>query len=453
MHAAVRSPLMTGIALAGAGAIAMSPLVVPPEEVEAAASRISTAAVQLTANPLAIYGEAISTALEEAAPLVERLTEIVGPTLSPAFLAFLAEAGVENATALVGLLNPATLTEWLGGIPGAAQTYAGVLTPFLQSVLANIGTAVPSALQEALGLLTSGDFEGALNTVLGLPLDIVGLGVLGPLLATGPFLGAVLPPIPIIDDIVDGVMDNSLGLLLGIGPLMNLPGAFGTGVQGVIDAVAGGDPLGAVNALIAIPGTILDGVLNGGYGPGLPFLGPFPGLLGTNGTLTVLLNTVEDILANMGWPPAPAVAETEMAVTSAPDESAATFTLSVADTEAGVEATSTGAETTPPSDESAGEEAAVATESASEEGEAEAEEETVPADDEAEEGSSDDGDTAEDDATTDGNKVEPGTDTTGAGEGSGDGSSVTDGDQTGDDSTDAGASDASDGADSGGGES
>jgi hypothetical protein len=320
----------------------MSPLVVAPQQMEAAASKVASAAVQLTANPLEIYGQAISTALADAAPIVERVTDIVGSTLSVEFLAFLAESGLENATAAVGLLNPLAMVNWVAGIPGATAEFADVLVPFVGDLLANLATSVPAGLTTALGLLAAGDVEGAINTIVGIPLDMpipVLIGLLGVLTQTSPFLEAVLPPIPVLQDIfVDGLVGNSLAVLLGgAGPLVNLPGAIGAGIQGVIDAALAGDPLTAAAAVVAIPGLILDGVLNGGYGPA-SLLGTLPGLLSPGlGTLNVALNVVDSILSAMGFVPPAAVAAptSKMSINSVPDTGAAAITVKVTDSGAG----------------------------------------------------------------------------------------------------------------------
>lgn len=176
MHATMRTAVKSGVALVGAGAIAMSPLVAPPQEIELAASRISSTPVQLTANAFEIYTEAIAQSLTNAAPLVTRLGTLVGPTLSPEFLTFLGRSALENGTALVGLVNPATFAGWVTGIPGAVQSYVGNgLQPFIETVLSNLATMGPVGAQEAFGLLLSGNFEGAVNRLLRIAVDAVGL--------------------------------------------------------------------------------------------------------------------------------------------------------------------------------------------------------------------------------------------------------------------------------------
>ena len=357
MHTAVRSPLTAGVALVGAGAIAVSPLVVPPDDIDIAVPRITSAAVDLMANPLAIYGQAIGDALTNAGLLVQRFTDIAGPTLSPAFLEFLAGVGTENATALVDFLNPASLIEYANGLPATIQTYSTALQSFIQTVGDRVPTQVPAALEEALGLLAQGDFQGAVNTLLSIPLDLVGLDILAPLGATEAFLNALLP-LPIVADVAEAALGgllpgiNGAGLFLAlVAPVVNLGGALGTGVQGVIDAVEAGDPEGVVNAMIAVPGTIVDGVLNGGYGPGLPILGtPFPGLLSPpgallgigSGTITAFLTLADTILTNLGW--APPDQGSPAAVNSLPSEGAATFALNVGDTGSGAADDSLGAD-------------------------------------------------------------------------------------------------------------
>lgn len=58
----------------------------------------------------------------------------------------------------------------------------------------------------------------------------------------------------------------ALGLF---GPFISSPGAFGTATQAVADAVGSGDFSDIVESLIAFPQTVIDGFVNGGYGPNL----------------------------------------------------------------------------------------------------------------------------------------------------------------------------------------
>ena len=61
---------------------------------------------------------------------------------------------------------------------------------------------------------------------------------------------------------------NPRSLLLG-GSLISGPGAAGSATQDVIDALGSGNLATIINALVGAPGTVLDGVVNGGYGPNL----------------------------------------------------------------------------------------------------------------------------------------------------------------------------------------
>ena len=62
-----------------------------------------------------------------------------------------------------------------------------------------------------------------------------------------------------------------------LGPVLSGAGAFGVAVDNVGSAIAAGDPQAVLNAVVNGPATILDGVLNGGFGPDLS---SFAGLAG-----------------------------------------------------------------------------------------------------------------------------------------------------------------------------
>ena len=64
------------------------------------------------------------------------------------------------------------------------------------------------------------------------------------------------------------------------GPLISGPGAAGAAIQDVEDALGSHNPTGIVIALIGAPATLVDGVVNGGFGTGLdPLVGNLSPLL------------------------------------------------------------------------------------------------------------------------------------------------------------------------------
>jgi hypothetical protein len=63
-----------------------------------------------------------------------------------------------------------------------------------------------------------------------------------------------------------------------LGPALSGAGAFGVAVDNVGSAITAGDPQAALNAVVNGPATILNGVLNGGFGPDLSSLAGLGGL-------------------------------------------------------------------------------------------------------------------------------------------------------------------------------
>jgi hypothetical protein len=100
--------------------------------------------------------------------------------------------------------------------------------------------------------------EGAVNALL---FNLVA----SPIVTVSGFLGQLLAPI-IGEEQAAQLPLAALGLL---GPLISGPGAIGTAVQDVVDSLGSGDFAGVLNTLIGAPATVIDGFVNGGYGPNL----------------------------------------------------------------------------------------------------------------------------------------------------------------------------------------
>lgn len=256
MQVSIRSYLTAGVALAGAGAIALSPVnPVDPHIRDLQTVSVSNAAVSLTAtvDPITWY----TNVFERTAANVENLVNVF------------------NA-------NPAPLLSQIYANQSKNMTVvSNAVQVLLDKAATNAETAVPAAL-EAIGAdLSELDIEGALNTLLNLPIGILG----GP----GGFLGVMSNLTPVTTAIKDAVVKTLAnaqpvvlalwgnGLMKGVSSLLTLAGLFGpfmsgvgsvgTAIQDVIDAGMEGDPIGVVSAIINAPATIADGILNGGYGP------------------------------------------------------------------------------------------------------------------------------------------------------------------------------------------
>jgi hypothetical protein len=151
------------------------------------------------------------------------------------------------------------------------------LFPTLQFLVSQIadrlpfgGAATMAAPLAALAPVQSeGAIEGAVNALV---FNLVAR----PIVAVAGILGSVLAPV-LGEELAAGLPIAALGLF---GPLISGPGAIGTAIQDVVDSLGSGDIAGLVNNLIGAPATIIDGVVNGGYGPNLqPLLPDLPTVL------------------------------------------------------------------------------------------------------------------------------------------------------------------------------
>lgn len=320
--------------------MALSPLAVPPPDL-AMVPHVASAAVQLAANPFEIYENAITEALQDAGTVLEQLADAVGATLSVSFLEFLSEEVTQNVDALSAFLQRESLQAYFDGLPGKWDTYSTALNTFFTQLQAKIETQVPAAFETAFALLAEGDIEGAVNEILELPYGLTGTSVFSVLLQTRNFLNYLLP-FPAATGLINGGLDSfpvlkaALGL---IGPGINFLGASASALQDVVDAAEAGDAEALVNALVSGPGMVIDGVLNGGYGPSLPLFGSYPGIftpegnsLQPNGTIAGLVALAENVLKKLGWNPTTTATTSTAGVSDTSLTAATTLTLDIAGT-------------------------------------------------------------------------------------------------------------------------
>jgi len=136
-------------------------------------------------------------------------------------------------------------------------------------------------------------------------------------------VSAALVPVSALASLADVVVQpllNSLAALAELnpilvayslaGPAINLFGPAAAAIQNVVDAAAAGDLQGLVNAVLTAPGMVIDGVLNGGYGPAIvlpaqpPFV-PFEtkilsgGLLSLGGVIQIGLSQAPGPIATL----------------------------------------------------------------------------------------------------------------------------------------------------------
>ena len=133
----------------------------------------------------------------------------------------------------------------------------------MQPVLPDIQISNPTVQLDRAVQLTANEVEDAVNALIFAALEAgVSIAEL-PVSVIGEILGLSAAQI-------QGVLAiGTLGAILLGGSLISGPGAAGSATQDVIDALGSGSLATIINALVGAPGTVLDGVVNGGYGPNL----------------------------------------------------------------------------------------------------------------------------------------------------------------------------------------
>ena len=242
MQVSVRSSLTAGVAVLGAGAMALSPI--QPVSPSTALSPALTTSVAVT----------LAAAIDPITPIITTI-----------------QTTLANTTTLISdwIANPfpiasTVVNNWL--------YYLSELPAFgtiISQIVANLGNAFqapfsPGTIDEATGL-ANGDNISALplTTITPVPgvnvptsqQDIFGLlpGVLPDATIT-----ALTPVLNFLNTPISGAL---LGL---VGPVLAPIVALGNGISGAITAIQASDIAGAINDLINIPTTMINAFLNGG---------------------------------------------------------------------------------------------------------------------------------------------------------------------------------------------
>lgn len=335
MQLAARSYLTAGVALVGAGAIAVSPLAPPAPDVQVPAIDASSAAVNLTAaaNPLQLWADVIGATVENLGGLGEQFSADPAPILRQI---------IANQLHSANIL--ATSTQKL------AEGLALALDP-------NYFMSFPAALKQSFDLIAAGDLQGGLSTLptsilmLGLPL----LDFVGNQWAPGAW-SVIAQPFTNLANLVTKLPEGTPALLLNglISPLAATAAASGYTLENLVSAATDGDAIGFVSALVNSPATITGALLNGfeiDNGDGMPptvftgLLNPQDGFL-PGGAISTVLNTLSQIADSLATPGAdrdnlfgtplslagPAASAEVVAVSSTLAPTAKTVTLDVAQT-------------------------------------------------------------------------------------------------------------------------
>lgn len=295
MQIAVRSSLTTGVALMGAGVIALAPVTHQPAP-DLRLPALHASAVQLAAqvNPITQWGQIITEALQNTKGIVTGVIADPAPVLGQVVRNQIASAvavggSVRDYLVAVGQqlgTTPESLKQAFqqlaaGHVADAVQTlYSAVLTPFVLPILTT-------------SILT--DVQAAFRKPVQNMLNVIDTAITSPT-GMGWVLTAGLPLLAVMSDVVT---------------------ATGDGLQNVVNAFSAKNLGAVVNAIVAMPGSITGALLNGYNGDGAGILGPNGIVQGLRNALGIIATAIKPVTP----PPAAAV--------SVPSPASATVSVSI----------------------------------------------------------------------------------------------------------------------------
>ena len=316
MHAAVRSPLATGVALVGASAIALTPI--HPSVPDISTPSVSSMAVQLTAqpNPIALWADVFAGAINNIGGLGEDILSDPFPVLNQILrnqFGYLQTVGAAGKGIIDGLVE-----------------YASPDNPF----------GLQAGIRDAIAQFKAGDIGAAFTT-------FASTVITGPIIAGAglPLLMSGLLEVPVkmaqnFTDVVAALLNPTTALPLltaALGPVLGSFSALGASVQDFVEALGSGNLLDAITTVINLPAKLVGAALNGFTDAGGNV---FSGILTVSddpfsaGLLQTLLVTVpRAVAAALGAEEASAQVAGALDEVSSPiAEPVATVTVSIAET-------------------------------------------------------------------------------------------------------------------------
>lgn len=285
MQRTLRPYVTAGVALVGAGAIAVTPVAAPPAlpDVHASAVQLSAAASDLAVlNPVTAWADVLQ---QSSANLTEIFTRAsTNPALQRVLQAKLEYYG----------------DQLFGGYPAFLQALGNWAT-----------TTLPAGLQTAFEQVIAGEPALATQTVTAAIGGVIWAGM--------GMSGWLYVPQAVMDDLTATVkstltLNTVTDILNGVQlPFYNPFNALGVSAQHVVDAMEAGDPVAALGAIINTPATLANALLNSDGGL-LDYRSVAGGRVIMGGIVTSLLVNMPERLAK-ALPPVPAPAATSMSVT------------------------------------------------------------------------------------------------------------------------------------------
>lgn len=271
MSATLQPHLRIGIAVAGAGAIALAPVMQPmPDITQPLARSVSTASVALSAatNPIEQWLQIVNTAIANGGALAESYLD-----------------------------NPAPILRQLivNGVGYVEQTSTAVqttVTSLIDNLRFDNPNGLPANLKNAWDQVLAGDVAAGLQAMYGAVSGYL-------LLSAFPLINLLEIPKTMAQNFanaVDAGLQGVVGLAFGA---LSMPAAAveatSVQIQAVVDAFQAGNVLAAINEVFAIPGAFVGGLVNG-YGFNA-------GLLSPDGLVDMALRALNSIAVAIGAAP------------------------------------------------------------------------------------------------------------------------------------------------------
>ena len=258
MHISVRSHLTAGIAVVGAGALALSPVTPLPQNL-ATVPTISALAVSLTASqgatvdPITLWIDTLQAASDNLTGLIEDYVANPFPIVQQVI---------------------ANLITFVGELPN----FGTILTQVVNSTLA--GLQAPFVANPA------NISEDPVTSIGPFPVSQSSIWALLPTLLPADVYASLKPILDFTTTPVSGVLTGLIGPI--VGPVLALSSSVGA----IISALSAGNFTAAINELINVPAYVTNAFLNGGENLDLT---PVLGLLGIT-----LPPSVQALGLNMG---------------------------------------------------------------------------------------------------------------------------------------------------------
>jgi hypothetical protein len=233
MRKALHPYVMAAVAVAGASALAVAPVIATPPDI-----KIVNPQVRPTASPFDVYRDAVEHVLANLEALLG--AAVAGPELTGLDLEFLLDGVIGDPTIDFTSLRD-SLARNIDDLP---------------ALLESTRSRISDALQAALVDFAAGRLDLAVGQLLSASVDAVVQVVNLATTSVRPLLTGLKEPVARLQS------DLTVALL---GPVVIGVGTTAQAVQGVIAALKSGEPERVLNAVVAAPSLITDRLLNGGY--------------------------------------------------------------------------------------------------------------------------------------------------------------------------------------------